>query len=170
MARGDGILCMRSFSIGGGHLTGDIASAYSVKFKTAERIKRKIDLMRDMGDEGIYETEEDGRSVSVPSNEINDIAIRRIRVIAKGVEKCLTTSEFDLPDYLTYSLTGGGICFIRGAKDALGVALGKKIEIVCPSMPLAENPSLSTAWSLLDAAVSSGKAKQSFWNNIFKKI
>lgn len=169
--RGDGLLSLNSFSMGGGHIAGDLATALEISFTDAESLKRKVMLSINASNNDIYEiTGKDGIK-TLNAQLVNEIVEYRIGVIAKMIQKCLDRSEYEYPDYIPYSLTGGGICFMRGAKDALSQALGRNVEIVSPKFPQLARPNLSSALGLLDMAINSEepKKKQGFFARLFKK-
>ncbi|MBO5224016.1 MAG: pilus assembly protein PilM [Clostridia bacterium] len=169
VAKGDGILCMKSFANGGANITADISTCLDVPFKQAEKIKRKLMLSLATESHEIYEFELNGKPEYVSKKSVNEIATERIKIIARGIEKCIARCEYEYPDYTPYSITGGGIAFIRGAKEIVASVTGKKTEIVAPTAPLAERPNLSAPWSLMDMAIAEDFGKKSFWNKIFKK-
>ncbi len=170
VARGDGILCMKSFALGGANITADITTYLDVPFKQAEKIKSELMLSLAAEEHEMYEYESNGKIEYVSEKSINEIATERIKVIARGIEKCVSLCEYEFPDYTPYSITGGGISFIRGAKEIIAAVTGKKTEIVAPTAPQAERPNLSAPWALMDMALTEEFGKKSFWNKIFKKI
>lgn len=170
VAKGDGILCMKSFANGGANITADITTCLGVPYKQAEKIKRN--LMLSLATEGHelipYQVNDKIEYVSLKS--VNEIATERIKIIARGIEKCVSLCKHEFPDYTPYSITGGGIAFIRGAKEIVASVTGKKTEIVAPTAPQAERADLSTPWALMDMALSEDFGKKSFWSKIFKKV
>ena len=88
------------------------------------------------------------------------------------IAKCLERSDYEFPDYVPFSLTGGGLCYIRGAKDILAQCLGRNVEIVTPKFPQLNLPNLSSSLGVLDFAISSEaptKNKTSLFARLFKK-
>lgn len=173
VVRGDGLLSMASFSMGGGHIAGDLAMALKISFTEAETLKRKVVLSINAGDDDIYEiTGKDGVK-TLPAKLVNEIVAHRVQVIGKAIAKCLSIAEYEYPDYIPYSLTGGGICFIRGAKDILSQQLNRNIEIATSSLPQNNRPNQSSAWGLLDLAIANDEpVKKGFFAklaDIFKK-
>lgn len=170
LVRGDGLLTLSSFSMGGGHITGDLATALGLSFADAENLKRKTVLSISAGDNDIYEiTGKDGVK-TLSAGLVNEIVMHRIFLMGKAIAKCLKLSDYDYPDYIPYSLTGGGVSFIRGAKDLLSQQLGRNVEIVAPALPQVNRPNLSSGWGLLDMAIKSEEpVKQGFFARLFKK-
>lgn len=170
IVRGDGILSLGSFSMGGGHISGDLATALGISFTDAESLKRKVILSINAGENDIYEISGKDGVKTLSAQLVNEIVTHRITLMGKAVEKCLSLSEYDYPDYIPFSLTGGGICFMRGAKDVLSRQLGRNVEIVAPKLPQVNRPNLSSAWGLLDMAINNEEpVKKGFFARLFKK-
>ena len=51
------------------------------------------------------------------------------------------------------SITGGGIAYIRGAKEHVSGRLNMAVEVLAPSVPLMDKPIRSSILSLLDLAI-----------------
>lgn len=171
--RGDGILSLGSFSLGGAHITGDLAEALGISFTDAENLKRKVVLSINASDNDIYEISGDNGVKTLSASLVNEIVIHRVFVIGKMVEKCLEMCKYETPDYIPYSLTGGGISYIRGAKDVLSQKLDRNVEVVTPRLPQVNKPDMSSSWGLLDMAIKNDvPVKMSFFEKIsalFKK-
>lgn len=171
--RGDGILSLGSFSLGGAHITGDLAEALGISFTDAENLKRKVVLSINASDNDIYEIGGDNGVKTLSASLVNEIVIHRVFIIGKMVEKCLEMCKYETPDYIPYSLTGGGISYIRGAKDVLSQKLGRNVEVVTPRLPQVNKPDMSSSWGLLDMAIKNDvPVKMSFFEKIaalFKK-
>ena len=170
IVKGDGLLSLRSFSQGGGHITGDLATVLQIPFSDAELLKRKVILSIEPSEEDIYEINGKNGIKTFSAQLVNEIVSYRISVIARTISKCLSTCEYEYPSYIPYSLTGGGIAFMRGAKDAIANTVGREVEVVVPPYPQINKPNLSSAWGLLDMAIKNDEpVKKSFFAKIFKK-
>lgn len=150
LARGDGILFQRTFDLGGGHVTGDLATALGISFTKAESLKRKVVLSLNVGEHDAYEVVARDGSESYPAQFVNEIVTETVARLARTVNKCLSFCEYDYPDYIPLSLTGGGLAYIKGARDCLAKQLGKQVEIVAPPLPQFSRPHLSSGLGLLD--------------------
>lgn len=173
LARGDGILAQYNFSLGGGHITGDLATYFQISFTHAEALKRKVILSLNAGPEDVYEigsNKDDLRTF--PADAVNQIVMARIKVIADTVTKCLNMCEYEYPEYIAYNLTGGGISYIRGAKDFLSKILERPVEVVAPSLPQFNRPHLSSSLGVLDMVLSNQpvEEKKGFFSKIFAKF
>lgn len=150
---GEGILDLKSFSLGGGHISADMCEALDVDFELAEKARELVDLnlnyaddailVADAGDNVIYGTE---------ACEIVRAALDSFAEIIGGI-----LDEAELPSYAPLYLTGEGIAAIRGAKKYLGTALGRTVEIVAPKLPGYAKPCNATKISLLVVAESLAK-------------
>jgi len=150
----EGLLDLKSFSMGGGHITADLSEILKLPFNCSEQLKRKIILTMKCSDYDYYEIKINDELVKIGAKNVNDIALSRIDLIADIINKCLKEFKFDIPENAPIYLTGGGLCFMKGIKDYLGKVLDRKIIITTPK-PLAYNkPDMSSALSLLDTAIS----------------
>ena len=61
--------------------------------------------------------------------------------------------RYNIPEYVPLMITGGGLCFIRGAKEHLSGRLGTMVEVVAPKVPLMDSPTQSTVLSLMELAL-----------------
>ena len=170
VARGDGILCMNSFSRGGGHISGDLAMAFDIPFSMAESLKRKVVLSLNASDEDVYNVSTSRDSTEAfPAKDVNMIATDRIKNIAKTIETCLSNCKYEFPDYIPYHITGGGLCYMKGARDLMSKFLGKPMQIVAPSLPQFTRPHLSSSLGLMDMVLRQAvpAKKKGFFSRLF---
>ncbi len=146
IAKGDGILDMKSFSMGGAHICGDIFEALEVPFDMAEEAKRLVDLNLNYSDEAVLVG--DGENV-VYASDACEIAKNRLDVFVDILADVFKEIEEDAPSYMPVYLTGEGIAPMRGAKKYLSEQLGKNIEIVTPKLPGFVKPDDCSKASLL---------------------
>ena len=152
LTRGDGLLFLNSFSVAGGHISGDLSNVLRISFNEAESLKRKVVLSLNATDSDYYEVSGKDFIVPFPAKVTNEIVMARLDMIADLISKCYARCEYDFPDYIPLYVTGGGIATIRGAKDYLQKRIGRKVEIIAPSLPQLARPTLSSTFSLLDLA------------------
>ncbi len=160
VARGDGIVSMYNFSLGGGYITGDLATALDIPFAQAESLKQKIVLSLNMSDEDVYSVNTSRDAVeNFPAKTVNEI------------EKCLSECQYDFPEYIPYYLTGGGLSYMKGARDALSKFLSKPVQTVAPSLPQFNRPHMSSSLGLLDMVLNQQAPikKQSLFKRLFGK-
>ena len=150
--QGDGLLFQKSFPYGGGYVTAALTQKFSMDFDVAEKLKRKINLScittssnYDLidGDNGEYYSIE----------EIKNTVKGSLDNLCENLSLALEESGYTLPEYVSLMVTGGGISYIRGAKEHVSSRLGMVVEIVAPKVPLMDKPTESTVLSLLDIAL-----------------
>ena len=124
LAKGDGILDMKSFSMGGAHICADI-------FEALDAV-----LVSD-GENAVY------------AQDACEIAKNRLDVFAEILSDIFKEIEDDAPSYMSVYLTGEGVASMRGAKKYLSEQLGKNIEIITPKLPGFVKPEDSSKASLL---------------------
>ena len=146
IAKGEGILEMKSFSMGGAHISADIFEALEVPFDMAEEAKRLVDLNLNYSDEAVLVG--DGENV-VYATDACEIAKNRLDVFSDIFSDIFKEIEEDAPSYMPVYLTGEGIAPMRGAKKYLSEQLGKNIEIVTPKLPGFVKPDDCSKASLL---------------------
>lgn len=167
--RGDGLLHMSSFSLGGGHIESDIAMMFNVPFSVAKEVKSKIDISLDYPDDAFYEAGEN-KEYRLSSNDVNEIAKARLNTFVELINESIDYSDFDCPVYAVVYLTGGGVTQLRGAKEFMSATLKKPIEIVSPDVPRFNKPHYSSSISLLDIASKLNEKETTAFTKIIKKL
>ena len=146
IAKGEGILDMKSFSMGGAHICADIFEALEVPFDMAEEAKRLVDLNLNYSDEAVLVS--DGENV-VYALDACEIAKSRLDVFVEVLAGIFKDIEDDAPSYMPVYITGEGIATMRGATKYLSEQLGKNIEIITPKLPGFAKPEDCSKASLL---------------------
>ena len=169
VGRGDGLLGLYNFSVGGGNISGFLAMAFGITFPQAESLKRKVVLSLNASDADVYEIADRDTRIPFPAKLVNEVVMKRINLIASTIEKCLSKCEYEYPDYIPYHLTGGGLSYLKGARDYLSKRLGKPVEIISPSFPPFSRPNMSTVVGLMDMVLNQQPAakKKGFFGRLF---
>jgi cell division protein FtsA len=169
LIRGDGLMFLKSFSLGGGNITIDLSECLEISFSRAEQLKLKIRLSRRVDEDDVYSIgDKDGGTFS--AQLVHDIVNARIESIAGMIEKCLDECEYDFPEFLPLSLTGGGLSHIRGAKDILSKHFNRGVEILSPANLVSSKPRQSSAYGVFDLALKHVKPTPTrFFDKIFNK-
>lgn len=171
LGKGDGLLDMKSFSMGGGYIEADLCNALGIPYSQAQQLKKKVIVSLDAGDDEMYEITVGDKIISFSAKIVNEVVRYRIGVIAKTLAKCITACEVKMPDYAPLYLTGGGIAFMHGVKDELSSTLNRPVEIVVPPMPQVGYPDKSSGWGLMDMILSNVMPqKENFFSKIINKI
>lgn len=153
LARGDGLLSMNSFSLGGGYITADISQCLKISFAAAENLKRKIDLSWNAKPSDTYDLRVNDYITTIDAQMANSITEERIKMIGDYIQKCIDKCEYDFPEYIPVYLTGGGLNFMKGAKEVLSKKLGRKVELISPTLPHTNRPDFSSEIGVLDLAL-----------------
>ena len=170
VVKGEGLLDLKSFSLGGGHITGDLATCLSIPFTMAENLKKKAILSIIPNDNDVYEVVSKDVVKSFSAKTVNDIILERIKIFGRAIEKCLSMCEYEIPKYTPYFITGGGISYIRGAKELLSNQLDKKIELATPTLPQADKPIYTSSYGVMNMALDEEcTTKKSFFARLFSK-
>ena len=168
IVRGDGLLYIKTIPLGGGHISADLSECLHIGFREAESLKRKIELSLDVTEDDHYEIISGDQAKSFESIMVHEIVAARLEQLADYIKNCISECPYPYPEYIPVYLTGGGVCYLRGAKEFLAKYLEKPIELAVPSIPQISKPHLSSVYGLLDYALKLQEpAKQTgFFNKI----
>ena len=126
VSKGEGLLMLSSFSLGGGHVTADLMQVSNLGYAEADMIKRKVALTIQAKKDEQYVVYNNGKPIKAIINITNDIVKARLENIATVVERVLSNPAFkDLPIYLT----GDGVCNFRGIINMFEAVSGRKIYL-----------------------------------------
>ncbi len=147
LVQGDGILYQNTFDYGGGYITAILAERFKINFATAEKLKRKINLTKaETGAFSIIDV--DGKCFS--EEEIFTLVRNSLDSLCEGISKAMDRSGYAIPEYVPLMITGGGIAYLRGAKEHVSSRVGAITEIIAPDVPMRNKPTESSVLSLLD--------------------
>ena len=162
IGRGDGICVQKYFAWGGRRITDALADKFGISYKQAEQLKRKVILSLEPdfvppSDEDEppvvqkeYELEVAGEIKRFNVAETN-LAVRlEIEQLARYIQKALKQCNYDYPEYIPLSVTGGGIIPMRGAIEYLSECLMHETEAVKPLQPMLDSAPLSSALGILN--------------------
>lgn len=153
LARGDGLLYLANFSMGGGYITADLSQCLKINFNSAESLKHKAVISWQAGKDDTYEINSKDFVTPFSAKDTNQIICDRLDMIIKYIGKALDNCVYDFPEYIPLYLTGGGVCYIKGIKDYISKRLGRRVEIVTPNLPHISRPDSSSEIGLLDVAI-----------------
>lgn len=152
VVQGDGIVYQYTFDYGGGYITGVISQSFDIDFDDAEILKRKINLSR-ITDGNPLEILDGNKGRYYSISELKNIVSTCIDNFCEEISNALDKVGFNIPEYVPLKITGGGIAFIRGAKEHVANRLGMSVELIAPAVPLMDSPLESAVLSLLDIAL-----------------
>ncbi len=129
VSKGEGLMMLSSFSLGGGHITADLMQVNNLNYWEAEKIKRKVCLtIQSKKDDKYIVYDKNGKKLKAIINITNDIVKARIENIAEVLNRVLNFNKAfnNLPIYLT----GDGICNFRGVVNIFEAVCNRKIHIL----------------------------------------
>lgn len=148
LIQGDGILYQKSFAYGGGYISALITEQLDVDFADAEELKRLVSITRS------YEKDFDLISLDVGkyynAQKLAEIVKASLDDLCEELSNCLDNCGYVIPEYVPLFLTGGGVNYIRGAKQHVSSRLGIACDYLAPLVPLMDKPTESSVLSLLD--------------------
>ena len=172
VAQGDGLTLLGSFSVGGGQITSDLCQCLDISYREAENLKKQLILSVVPSQDDVYQINRIEYVLPIPMKKANDIVCSRLEMICSLINKCLARAETNSRNQVIY-LTGGGISFIKGAKDYMSKLLGCNVEILVPPDINYQKPNYSESLGLLNAAIKKEQKNEnkfvSFFKNLFKK-
>ena len=83
----------------------------------------------------------------------NEVAEYFLTELADKIDEALKESNVRLPNDFTLSLTGGGIAYMRGAKEFLFGAVEIPINVVCPKVLYMAKPEETSKMAVLNYAL-----------------
>lgn len=180
IGRGDGVCVQNYFPWGGARITAALADKFDIPLKQAEQLKRKVILSLepdyvppDDEDEPPviqtkYEIEVENDAKYFDVAETNLVVRLEIERFARYIQKALKGCNYDYPDYTPLSVTGGGLCTMRGAIEYLSECLAHEAEAVKPSQPMLDSAQLSSALGIMNMVLLSNPADGGMLNR-FKR-
>ncbi|MEG1529353.1 MAG: cell division FtsA domain-containing protein, partial [Clostridia bacterium] len=129
IGRGDGVLDIKSFSLGGGHISADIYDCLDVPFELAEKARELVDLNLAYSPEAILVSDSKNTIFAL---EASEIVKARLDIFADIISDVLRGLPQDIPSYMSIYLTGEGVASMRGVKKYMSSLLGKNVEILTP--------------------------------------
>ena len=164
---GDGIKAIRSFSIGGGHIIGDLSQVLKVTFNSAEKLCNSISL--DINNAKTIninvETKDGDRPVSL--EYCQEIVKARLEVITGLISKCITSMQAVIPSYSPIYLTGESLNQVNGIKSYISKALNKNVEVLKPKVPKYDSSEFCSLISVIDMGNQEEQYKpKTFWQKV----
>lgn len=151
LVKGDGLIALNQFSVGGGHISADLCQILQISFKEAENLKRKVVLSLAATDSDYYEVTVNGNVTPVSAKLTNQIVASRLDMIVELINRCLIKMKGN--SYLPIFITGGGVCLLKGGKDYLSKGVGENVEMLSSKIPQLSKPTYSSILGLLDLAL-----------------
>ncbi len=150
--QGDGILFQKSFNFGGGYITAGLVEKFAISFDVAEKLKRKVNLSC-ISSGNAFDVLDGENGEYYPINDVKDSVKTSLDILCENLSIAFEESGYVIPSYVPLFITGGGITYLRGAKEHVSNRLGVSVEVLAPKVPLMDKPIEATVLSLLDLAI-----------------
>ena len=151
--KGEGIVDMTAYSLGGGLITGDLCEVFDLSYEDAEKLKRQMVVSVKLGREACYDLVTNHGLERIPLMEANNVAIDRISEIGRAINACVLNHSTEFITYLPVYLTGLGLTKIKGAKDYISKCIGRNIIVGTPDIPGQDKPEESAMFGILRYAL-----------------
>lgn len=156
--QGEGLLETQTFSVGGGHISGDLSEIFELTYKDAEAFKSQVVLSLQGGLNDKYDfTTEGGQNYKINLNEANNGVAYRIEEIGKIIEQSINEIPTNLTPYMPIYLVGCGLSCIKGGKNLLAKYLGKNINEGVVAIPGKDKPEHTTIYAIAQYATKISK-------------
>lgn len=169
VVKGNGLLNLKSFSVGGAHVSADLSECLNLAFNEAEQLKKQVILSVVPSEKEDYEILRNESVVPVSMIKTNEIVSSRLDMIASLICKCLQENLSIIKDVPFY-LTGGGISYIKGARDYLSKILNTYVTIIAPNDINMAKPTYSQMLALLNCALNQQQSQKSLFQALFNKL
>ena len=143
------LVAMNEFSLGGGFITSDIMEKFNISFDSAEGVKKKVVLSFTPQVADFYELKAKNEVLELSAISVNNVVRERIVKILKAIYKSLQINQDYLMEDTKFYLTGGGLSYIKGAKDILSNAIRAEVNLLTPNLSQLDKPHYSSVLSLL---------------------
>lgn len=166
LLRGNGLLFMSSFSMGGGYISSDLSQCLRIPFSEAARLKNKVVLAWEPTQSDTYIVEGGENFSTYAAKATNEIVTDRVEMICDYIQKCLDLCAFDLPDFLPIYITGGGFGSIRGVRNVMSKKLKRQVLRAKPKTLQAARPYNSSEEGLLYLVLNSPEILENLIINV----
>lgn len=169
IVKGQGLLSLKSFAVGGAHISADLMECLHISFEEAEQLRKQLILSVIPTDKDDYEISRSGRVLPISMKTANEITSARLEMMASLIKKCVQ-KEGDILPPIPHYLTGGGVCYIKGGKDVLSSYLGTNLTMLYPKDVHLAKPHYSSLLGILDKAIKQESQNDGFFKNLIRKI
>ncbi|MDD4290875.1 MAG: hypothetical protein PHX51_01345 [Clostridia bacterium] len=147
VALGEGTAFLYGFHSGGGSITSDLCREFGIDAECADELKNKADLNSVISNTDTYNFE----FGSYNASQVNEVIKKRLNQIADNIIKGVNECPYPLSKNAPLYLTGGGVCYICGAREYIGSLIGKTV-MQAESADSGFSYELSSAYALMNKA------------------
>ena len=151
--KGKGLVSLTAYSIGGGHITGDLCEEFDITYRDAEKLKSQMVVSVKAGREATYDLVTNSGFERIGLMKANNIALDRISEIGRAINSTILNHSTEFITYLPTYLTGMGLTKLKGAKDYLSKCIARNITVGVPDLPGQDKPENSAIFGILKYAL-----------------
>lgn len=153
IAKGEGLISLTSYSIGGGYITSDLCERFDLTYENADKLKKQI-VMSVKGERGDgYDLVTEAGVKRINLQDANNVVINRVDSIGRAINQCVQNYTMEYIQYLPVYLVGAGLTKLKGGKDYLSKCIGRNIELGVPDLPGKDKPENAVLFGILNYAV-----------------
>jgi len=154
---GEGIVDLKTFAIGEGHIISDLCEVLKLNYFNVEKLKNQIILTLQSNPMDNYEIKDENNNlIKINSSLANEVVKARIDMIGETIDKILLNFQFKQEDGPIY-ITGSGLTYLKGIKNYLSSVLHRECEILAPKQVEYNNPKYARMVSLINFIISQNK-------------
>lgn len=151
-AYGDGILGLKSFSMGKGHIAAELTMQTGIPYDIALKLVDKLNFnLHPVGGEKYFVTADDGANKEYDISKINEMAAAKVEDIARSIVTAAAAFPFALPDDAKIILTGSCFENMPGAKEIIERVTGREVEKAVPDIVPFNRPGYAALAGLINA-------------------
>ena len=151
---GEGIVDLKTFPIGEGHILADLVEVMKIGYYVAEELKKQIILTLQPNPMDVYEVVDESKTITKLSASItNEIVLARLDSIADIINNILINFQYRQDLTKPIYITGAGITGLKGIKNYLSKRLNRKCYILSPKQVEYSKPKYSHLIGLIKFAL-----------------
>jgi len=148
---GEGIVDMKTFGIGDGHVSADLAEILKLSYLEVEKLKKEVILTLEANPMDNYEIiDENNETKRINAGTTNEIIIARLESFADLINKILLGFQYKQDITKPIYITGSGLVYINGVRNILTRLLGKKCLIIAPKQVEFSKPKFASRLGLIN--------------------
>lgn len=147
---GEGLVYLKSFSMGCGNISADLQQVMEISFAQAEELKSKVNLKLEFDSSDNYVL---SGGLSLKAEKANEVVRARIEEIADYFAKALELCPYEIKRNTPIYVTGGGLSSVIGGTEYFSQYLDVNVKNALPDIPQATKAFYTSAYGLLDIAL-----------------
>ena len=160
VVEGDAVIFQKTISVGGGHISADVAEGLSIPLASAEQIKRDYVYGISTIAQTYNAASGDGLKMEEFTQEqVAAVLEPRVDELADLIKECIDESGVKLGSWSPIYLTGGGLSLNRGGRDYLAGKLDKPVRETIKRTIKLSSPIYASTMGLMDLIIDTIEAR-----------